>query len=56
VKAKGAALAASPPPLDLPVTVQLHNSDTDLCWGATFDGTDVTRNEDGQFKARSQSP
>jgi len=40
--------------LPLPVTVQLVKSDTSVCFGATYDGGDVIKNEPDQFKAKSQ--
>ena len=57
VKAKGvnvplpafAAMGLSPP-----VTVQLTNSD-ERCWQAVYDTTAVIKNEENEFKAKSES-
>jgi hypothetical protein len=59
-KGKGIALPELPPAmdvtldLDLPVTVNLVNSDGDLCWGASYDTGDIKKNVPGQFKAKAQ--
>ena len=51
VKAAGGNLALPPlGALALPVTVQLHNVDTGLCWGAEF--ASASSNDAGQFKAK----
>jgi cysteine-rich repeat protein len=56
VKGMGAALPLTPPPLDLPLTAQLTNGDTNLCWSTTFDAGDVIRNESGRLRAKSATP
>jgi len=54
VKAKGAAVPA--PPLGAPLTAQLTNRDTNICWCTTYDAADMSRNDDGGLKAQSTSP
>lgn len=51
VKGKGVALPDYNPPLGNPVTVQLVNSDTGVCWESTFGPASVKRNQAGKFKA-----
>ncbi len=51
VKGKGANLPDPSLPLALPVTAQLVNSQTGICWEATYDTAQVKRNDSGQFKA-----
>jgi hypothetical protein len=55
VQGEGAALGVSPP-LQTPVTMQLTNSTTNVCWSATYDGADVQRNKPGRFRAKTTSP
>jgi cysteine-rich repeat protein len=55
-RGKGAGLSLTPPPLDLPLTAQLTNHDTDVCWGATYDAGGVVRNQAGVLRARSSTP
>lgn len=51
VKGKGPNLSDPTPPLQLPVTVQLINSDSGICWESTFATlADVKKNVSGQFK------
>ena len=50
-KGKGANLPDLVPPLDLPVTVQLRNTATNVCWGATYSA--ATSNQTGKLKART---
>jgi hypothetical protein len=52
VKGKGVALPDPTPPLTLPVTVQMVNSDSGLCWEGVYDTPNVTKNVIGQFKAK----
>lgn len=40
--------------LPLPVTAQLVNSGTSVCFGATYDTADVIKNDPDQFKAKAQ--
>jgi hypothetical protein len=53
VKGKGGGL---PDPnfvnLPLPVTAQLVNSETATCFQTTFTTADVSRNDQGQFRAK----
>jgi cysteine-rich repeat protein len=51
VKGKGADLGVPVPPLTPPVTVQLHNVETDACWTAQY--TSPMQNLPGRFSARS---
>jgi cysteine-rich repeat protein len=39
--------------LALPVTAQLHNVETGLCWGSAFSGAQVTANDAAQFKGKT---
>lgn len=55
-KGKGVALPDPTPPLTQPVTVQIVNSDTGLCWEAVYDFLDVKKNVPGQFKAKRTTP
>lgn len=52
VAAKGAALEPPPPPLALPVRLQLVRDDGGGCWEATF--VTARKNVAGRFKARSE--
>ena len=56
LKGGGTGLSGASPPMDLPLTVQLRNADTDVCWSTTYESTDVTRNESGKLTARSTAP
>jgi hypothetical protein len=39
-------------PLPEPVTVQLLNSESRICWGAQYAGAQVVKNEKGRFKGK----
>lgn len=52
VKGKGLNLPDPSPPLTLPVTVQLVNSQTGICWEGVF--ATATKNVAGSFKAKDQ--
>jgi hypothetical protein len=53
VKGGGGNLPDPPAgPLTLPLTAQLHNLDTGLCVGGTYDALDVLKNDAGLFKAK----
>ncbi len=52
-KGKGDLLPDIVPPLDLPVTVQLINSDTGICWEGSFDSLDIKKNDPGKFKGKA---
>ena len=52
-KGKGSNLPELVPPFDLPVTVQLINSDTGICWEGAFDSLDIKKNDPGKFKGRA---
>ncbi len=53
-KGRGSALPEITPPLALPVTVQLTNRETGVCFEGTYDTLDIKKNEVGQFKAKAQ--
>jgi hypothetical protein len=40
--------------LPLPVTAQLVNSETSVCFEATYDIAEVKKNDTAQFKAKAQ--
>ncbi len=50
ILAKGAALPGTTLPLALPVTAQIVNSQTEVCWEATY--TTAKRNDNTGFKAK----
>jgi len=52
VAGKGSALPDLPLPLTTPVTVQLVNETTELCWEASYPLSQLLKNETGQLKAR----
>lgn len=56
LKGKGAGLSLTDPPLVPPLTAQLTNHDTDVCWSATYEMADIIRNELGKLKAKTTSP
>jgi hypothetical protein len=51
VKGKGLSLPDPVPPLTLPVKVQVINSDSGICWDATF--TTFKKNQAGLYKAKN---
>lgn len=51
VKGRGASLPDYAPPFDAPVTVQLVNSSSGVCWESVFGPASVKRNQAGKFKA-----
>ena len=53
LKNKGASLSGFPPSVSAPLTVQLVNGTTGLCWGATYTGQQLLKNADGQIKAKA---
>ena len=53
---KGATLSIDAPPLALPLTAQLTNSATNICWSAAFDTGNILANQTGKLKAKSASP
>ena len=55
VKGKGTSLPDPSLPIALPLSVQLVNRDSGLCWQSTFLEGDVKRNEGGQFKAKGSN-
>ena len=50
---KGARLEPPALPLTAPVSIQLHNLESGLCWSSDFDRF-VTRNDPESFRARSE--
>jgi cysteine-rich repeat protein len=52
VTGKGSALPDLPLPVTAPVTVQLVNLTTQLCWGASYPTSQLLKNEADQLKAR----
>lgn len=52
VKGKGTGLPDITPPLSLPVTVQLVNSDSGICWESSYTSLHLKKNEIGKFKAK----
>ena len=50
---KGVGLPDLPLPLIAPVTVQLVNETSGLCWGASFSGQELIHNEPDQLKAKA---
>ncbi len=53
LKGKGADLPDMTLPIDLPVTAQLVNGETGVCFEAVYDTLEVRRNEAGKFKAKA---
>jgi cysteine-rich repeat protein len=53
-KGKGAALPDLHPPLDLPLIVQLRNTATNVCWGASY--TTAKVNRAGKLKVKTPAP
>jgi len=55
VKGKGAALPDLGPPVADPpvVTVQLLNGGNGMCWGASYSGAQVLKNQEGMLKAKA---
>jgi hypothetical protein len=51
VKGKGGNLPTLAPAFDLPVSVELLNTETEICWGSDF--PTATKNETGKFKAKT---
>jgi hypothetical protein len=53
VKNKGGTLPGLPPSVTAPLTVQLFNGTTGLCWGATFTSQQLLDNAAGHIKAKA---
>jgi hypothetical protein len=51
-KGKGERLPDPQLPLELPVTVQMLNTETRVCFEAAYDTIDVIENQGHQFKAQ----
>jgi hypothetical protein len=54
IELNGNSASVVHPPLGLPITVQLTNSDTDVCWSASFDAAEPNRV--GKLKATTTAP
>ena len=54
VKGTGFYLPDLPLALDEPITVQLMNGDNQICWGATYAGAAIVRNDDVRLKAKTR--
>lgn len=53
VTGKGSALPDLPLPVTAPVTVQLVNETTEICWGASYAASELLKNQTDQLKAKS---
>ena len=53
VKNKRGALPGLPLFVTAPLTVQLFNGTTGLCWGATYTNQQLLKNTAGQIKAKA---
>ena len=53
---KGAALPMAPLPLAGPITAQLENGDTSVCWSASYVGGQIVRDDQGGLKAKFKNP
>jgi len=53
---KGTSIPTLSLPLTTPVTVQLINGETGLCWDASYAGGDIKKNEPARFQAKSKTP
>ncbi len=53
VKGKGSGLPDPARPVGDPLRVQLINSRTGMCWGASYSGTQIGKNEPGLLKAKT---
>ena len=55
VRADGAALALDLIPVATPITAQIVNFGSGTCWESRFEGGNVLRNANGEFRARTSS-
>jgi hypothetical protein len=53
VAGRGTGLPDLPLPLSAPVTVQLTNADSTVCWGTTFSSQQLRTNDSGALKAKA---
>jgi len=44
------------PPFDLPITTQLSNGQSNVCWTATYDSADVRTDDTGTLKVKATGP
>jgi cysteine-rich repeat protein len=56
LKGKGAALNVATPPYDFPITAQLLNHQSSVCWKATYNPSDVRTNDAGKLKLKATGP
>jgi len=56
LKGQGALLDITAPPVALPIRAQLINSQSNVCWTATYDSADVRRNDAGKLSAKATGP
>jgi hypothetical protein len=54
VKGKGAGLPDLTLPIEAPVTVQLRNVATGICWGADYSMAQLLKNQEGLLKGKAQ--
>ena len=54
ITARGTGLTTPSLPASTPLVAQLVNGDSDLCWGAVFDGARIKRNDSTTLKAASR--
>jgi len=52
---RGAGLDIAMPPFDLPITTQLVNSQSNVCWAASYDAADVRRNGAGKLSVKANA-
>jgi cysteine-rich repeat protein len=53
---KGAALPGVPLPLSGPITAQLENRSTSVCWSASYDGSQIVQDVQNRLKAKFKIP
>jgi cysteine-rich repeat protein len=56
LEGQGAGLSLTAPPLNVPLTAQVTNAQTNVCWSATYGASDVRRNRGGRLKAKLAAP
>ncbi len=56
LEGRGALLGVAAPPFALPVTAQLLNSQSNVCWTASYDAADVRQNAAGRLSLRAEDP
>ena len=53
VKGRGIDLPDLSPPVATPLVVQLVNARNGLCWGSTYQGADLLKNDSGLLKGKT---